>query len=263
MPTTYAHYRFGCDALQLLEGQPLAETIKKERAMFDWGVHGPDLCFYYHPARSNPVFRAGRYYHQMTGHRFFRQQADLLRKYVGQPDVSAPYIAYLLGVLCHYTLDRECHPYIAVKEQEGASHDAIEAHFDRLLIKKDGFTPNTFRPTGHLHPSERSAAIISEFYPEISSSEFLEAERGMLRILGMLSSPALPRTFFRCVASFRGADDMFMPLRDDHRYDETNTTLLDLYQSALGHYPELLSQLVRFIRSHEALGPEFDPTFSV
>lgn len=280
MPTTYAHYRFGCDVLHMLEGQQapsgsaatadrpsLADIIKKERELFDWGVHGPDLCFYYHPLRDNAVFRAGRYYHKKTGRQFFRQQAELLRKQTAHADEStdstAPYISYLLGVLCHYVLDRECHPYVAEKESDGFSHDGLEAYFDRFLIQQDGHIPNTYMPTGHLHVSERSAAVISDFYPEITPAEFLEAERGMLRILGLLNSPALARTFFRCAASVRGAGDKFIPLWDDPKYTGTNAELLELYDAALARYPEMLTQLISYIRNRTPLGPEFENTFSV
>ena len=261
MPTTYAHYRFGCDVLNLLEEQTLGDIIKKERPLFDWGVHGPDLCFYYHPLRGNAVFHTGRYYHRMTGHQFFRQQAELLRKYPGQTSDSAPYIAYLLGTLCHYMLDRECHPYVAEKEKDGVSHDAIESHFDRFLIAMDGKNPDNYRVTGHLHPSQHSAALISEFYPEVTPAEFLDAQNGMIRYLNLLVTPPLTRTFLRCAASLRGAGDMFRPLRGDARFDDSNDTLLRLYGDALERYPAMLKQLAEFVRSRTPLGPEFDHTF--
>ena len=51
MPSTYAHRRFGADVLQQLPAA-LQDQIGKNRALFDVGLHGPDLLFYYHAAKS-------------------------------------------------------------------------------------------------------------------------------------------------------------------------------------------------------------------
>ena len=45
MPSTYAHRRFGADVLQQLPAA-LQDQIGKNRALFDVGLHGPDLLFY-------------------------------------------------------------------------------------------------------------------------------------------------------------------------------------------------------------------------
>ena len=56
MPAFYAHYRFGCEALEIaaLESAPSAiQTLCREnRALFDIGLHGPDLFFFYRPGHS-------------------------------------------------------------------------------------------------------------------------------------------------------------------------------------------------------------------
>ena len=57
MPTTYAHYRFGCDVLAAMPTD-LREIVEKHRQLFDFGVHGPDLLFYdkpFPPLGSTPL----------------------------------------------------------------------------------------------------------------------------------------------------------------------------------------------------------------
>ena len=54
MPSTYAHRRFGADVLERLPAE-LQEKIAPYRELYDIGLHGPDLLFYYHAAKSNPV----------------------------------------------------------------------------------------------------------------------------------------------------------------------------------------------------------------
>ena len=69
MPSTYAHRRFGADVLQQLPAA-LQDQIGKNRALFDVGLHGPDLLFYYHAAKSNPVSALGNAMHEQPGRVF-------------------------------------------------------------------------------------------------------------------------------------------------------------------------------------------------
>ena len=117
MPTTYAHYRFGCDALHSLPAEA-QKIIAQNRDLFDFGVHGPDLLFYYMPLGKNHVNQMGYRSHERTGRDFFTQTAETVNT---AKDRNAA-LAYLYGVLCHFTLDRECHPYVARTEQTGVSH---------------------------------------------------------------------------------------------------------------------------------------------
>ena len=70
MPSTYAHRRFGADVLQQLPAA-LQDQIGKNRALFDVGLHGPDLLFYYHAAKSNTVSALGNAMHEQPGRVFF------------------------------------------------------------------------------------------------------------------------------------------------------------------------------------------------
>ena len=48
MPSTYAHYRFGQDVLKALPAK-YRDTLLQEEDLFNIGLHGPDLLFYYKP----------------------------------------------------------------------------------------------------------------------------------------------------------------------------------------------------------------------
>ena len=54
MPTTYAHYKFGKEVISALP-RPLRSTVENHRELFDIGLHGPDIPFYYHPMKRNTV----------------------------------------------------------------------------------------------------------------------------------------------------------------------------------------------------------------
>lgn len=48
MPSTYAHYRLGQEVLDNLTGG-IKSTILNHKELYDIGLHGPDILFYYKP----------------------------------------------------------------------------------------------------------------------------------------------------------------------------------------------------------------------
>ena len=58
MPAFYAHYRFGCDVLKQLP-EDIRSICTAHRGLFDIGLHGPDIYFFYRPVLPNKVNRIG------------------------------------------------------------------------------------------------------------------------------------------------------------------------------------------------------------
>ncbi len=166
MPATYAHYRFGHQVLSRLP-ESIRDVILSEEELFDAGLHGPDILFYYNPLEDNLVSIKGHEMHRESGMIFFKKAAKVLAEH----DDRA-HLAYVYGFLCHFALDRSCHGYIgkAVK-QRGVSHTEIEREFDRRLLVMDGYDPTARSLTDHLHGRSRNAAVISDFYPGISKRQ--------------------------------------------------------------------------------------------
>ena len=79
MPSTYAHRRFGADVLVQLPRE-LREKITPYRPLYDMGLHGPDLMFYYRALQSNPVNRLGNAMHEQPGAVFFERARGVIRK---------------------------------------------------------------------------------------------------------------------------------------------------------------------------------------
>ena len=48
MPAFYTHYRFGCDVLKQLP-EDIRSICTAHRGLFDIGLHGPDIYFFYRP----------------------------------------------------------------------------------------------------------------------------------------------------------------------------------------------------------------------
>ena len=58
MPSTYAHYTFGEWMLPLFPAK-IRALIQENRALYDIGLHGPDILFYYKALCSNEVNAVG------------------------------------------------------------------------------------------------------------------------------------------------------------------------------------------------------------
>ncbi len=187
MPAAYAHYRFGQAVLDCLPQSEQA-CIQAHRQLFDIGVHGPDILFYYRPVSSNPVSRLGNHIHTLPGTFWFPQMWEVVRQH---PE-SGAHRAFLYGFLCHYALDSACHGYINQVGRESAfSHSQLETELDRYFLIADGKNPMRFKPTGHLHPSEENATVIADFFPQLSAREVRESLRTMVVIenLWVASNP--------------------------------------------------------------------------
>lgn len=186
MPTTYAHYRLGRGVRKLLDGDE-RRIIEANIELFNIGLHGPDLLFYYKPLKSNAVNRLGHELHNRTGMEFFGPVINKLH----EVNNKAPYLAYMYGVICHFVLDVYCHGYIADKiAQSGISHAEIEAEFDRYLMVKDGLNPISFKPANHIVPSRYNAVIIAGVYSGIYPDEALAAIKGLKLYSNFLVSPS-------------------------------------------------------------------------
>ena len=58
MPSTYAHYKFGKTVLEQYPA-PLAKIVREHRQLYNIGLHGPDILFYYRALTNNPVNAVG------------------------------------------------------------------------------------------------------------------------------------------------------------------------------------------------------------
>ena len=259
MPTTYAHYRFGCDVLQQLPKQ-YRSVIEAHRHMFDFGVHGPDLLFYYKPLEKNPVNQKGYESHNRTGRDFFTEAMAVARE-ARHPESA---LSYLYGVLCHFALDRECHPYIGRKEKEQVSHSAIEASFDRFLMVRDGLDPVTHNCVAHLHPSKTSAAVIAPFYSPVTEQELFEAQKQMLFFLKALIAKGPKRAMLLAAMKVAGKPhlgDLFVPYTPNPKCVDSDLRIYHLYEGAVPLAVTLIEEFSAAMAGTGRLGHGFDHTF--
>lgn len=194
MPSTYAHYRMGRWVLRNLP-KPVCQKITPYRELYDIGLHGPDILFYYRPLAASCVSSAGYELHHCSGKDFFERAACAADRCT---DPQAGF-AYICGLLCHYALDSTCHGYINEYEKKrGITHAEIETEFDRCLLVSDGCDPLSQSLTDHIVPSAENAEIIAAFYDMVSPEEIRRSLSSMIRCSRLLLAPRQPKRAAVC-----------------------------------------------------------------
>ena len=89
MPSTYAHYVFGKRMLELFP-EDVSAVVRADRQLYDIGLHGPDILFYYHVLTNNKVNAVGFGTHARPAKEFFAPAKAAVEK------GGAPAFAYLV-----------------------------------------------------------------------------------------------------------------------------------------------------------------------
>ena len=94
MPSTYAHYRMGQEVIKQLS-DPVREIIMENKELYDIGLHGPDILFYYHPLKVDPVNSIGYRLHEHSGKFFFERAAKVIENSSRKKEE----LAYIFGFI--------------------------------------------------------------------------------------------------------------------------------------------------------------------
>lgn len=143
MPSFNAHYLFAKTNMDTIK-EIFSDMTVHEDAVY-YGTQGPDLMFFGRllpvmPGRS--LMDIGDKLHAACP----TTMVEVIRKYFREfPDDDIAK-SFLIGYMCHYALDRNCHPFVYGKEQmiwEDHKnwdrlwiHNVIEHNMDTYIIKK-------------------------------------------------------------------------------------------------------------------------------
>ena len=261
MPTTYTHYRFGDRCIAGLPAE-LQEAIYQFRGLYDIGVHGPDLFFYYHPLKGNPVSQYGSQLHQLPARTFFERAKPVWERCGGKKEM----LVYLLGFLSHFVLDSTCHGYVEeARKALGISHNKLEALFDAYMMKEDSQIPSRVNRGVSLKPTAHRAEVISRFF-DFPADIVLEAGKGQAAVMRLLYSPFGGKRRLLCflirLLHLPGSfDDLFVENEIPEEYEEAMSVLAELFAQAQEEYTELAENLIRYFLGMEKLSDRFDCNF--
>lgn len=262
MPSTYAHYKFGKTVLEQYPA-PLAKIVREHRQLYNIGLHGPDILFYYRALTNNPVNAVGFGMHAKSAREFF---APAKQAYAAAEDKGAA-LAYLLGFVCHFALDSACHGYIENKiAVSGVTHTEIESEFDRSLLLQDGREPLSAKLTYHIVPSEKNARVIAPFFAGVSAKQVQKALRSMLFYNGLLRAPHQPKRGFvrlclRLTGNFKEMHGMMLAKQPISPCEDSCLRLSKLMDKAVVRCVLLSENVAAYVKGEEELLPEFNKTF--
>ncbi len=256
MPANYAHYRFGVEMLGQIPGD-IRRTVNRFRRLYDVGLHGADIFFYYNPVAATKVGAMGERLHKQSGADFFTRICRGLRM---EPSEAGE--AYLYGLLTHYCLDSMLHPYILQTHKEGvADHVALEAELDRYLLEKDGKVPPCQQDmSNHMKLTAGECETVAKFYSGVKPAQVRTCLRNMALITKTLAMPdGKPRELVQKGIGFLSKENLgiMIPVEADPALAPHVEELLARYEKAKESFPELVLQLSAHMTYNGALGEDF------
>lgn len=168
MPASYTHYDFGQAVYKKLSKE-LKEVIDENKEAYNIGLNGPDILFYFKPLSKNAINNFGHEMHRQKASEFFNEA----KKHILENKEGIPYI---LGFICHFILDSNCHPEIdRAMEESGVSHGEIEAELDGRIMRGNNLNPQEVNAGAHIIATRKNAKIISSFYQTINEDDIYKS----------------------------------------------------------------------------------------
>ena len=254
MPSIYTHQKFGNEVMEQLPKE-LQDRLRLHWDVFSIGFQGPDIFFFYHPLSWGAVPQYGNQMHQKSGTEFFGRALEQYYQLPAGTEEEQRFRAavgsYLLGVLCHYTLDSTCHKFIDEVDASGVtSHAELEGDYDRRLIAREGRNPVKENLTGQFHPSWEAARAIAVLYPEMSAKIVKTALSSCVALQTLLRCPRDgKRNFLYGALKLLGKYDSFQPhimnKEPDPACQEAEDHLDELYAKALSRAVRLVTEMAK------------------
>ncbi len=250
MPAAYAHLYFGNRAEKLLPSE-FALAVNNYRDLYNIGLHGPDIFFYYKPFKSCYINRFGNEMHYISAKEFFHPVREI---YLESKNKDAT-LSYALGFLCHYALDSMCHSYIENKiKVSEIGHIELENEFDKYLLAKDGKEIKKTDLTAHIIPSKFNSEIIAEFFENINSQEVKKSLSSMKLCTSLLNSSGIKRKLVNMILSATGNKEMksyMVPVNVLEKSKDSSLRLEKLLLKALEKFSSLLNDFTVFLNGGE------------
>ena len=188
MPGFLTHYTFGTKVVEKLPDSYIKECINKYKKVYNLGLQGPDIFFYFIPYKLNKNLNLGSIMHRNKTKDFF---LIAINKAIKCKDIAKKevMIAYICGFYGHFTLDKNCHPYIYyksnymyTKKNYNEKHIKLESDIDYIYARKlfkAKYIDMNYQSTVKLNKREREvvASLINEvcnkLYDKIWINQFI------------------------------------------------------------------------------------------
>lgn len=245
MPALICHY---LHAQQVLRAYIQSGGAPVDKDAFLWGAQGPDFLYasFSLPKRRNLGLRKlGLRMHKENPLPLFRA----IREYTIQHPDDSTARSYFLGFLCHYSLDRICHPFVYAqiealrshypKVKDSFLHGQIETSLDIILLRYESETLPTEFNLKKAYPNnelvEKNIAslyvyVLQNVYQlEYSERDILRTEKYCRFLTGLQNDrTGLKKQFFCSLERKRGRfllSCLFRGVMEDDGFDYANILL--------------------------------------
>lgn len=262
MPALYAHDRFGTLVTREARGD-LKRIILKYNLQFRTGLQGPDPLFFYKAYSGNRVRRYGTYLHEVSAMPFFRRAVTVIRE-TGRDSME---YAYLLGYICHFVLDSECHPYVAeTMKVTGVGHLQVESEFEKYLLRFENHDPIRYPLSDMMADDQITAGAMDPFYPSITLKELHTSLRYYKFVKRLFHARSRTReritnAVLKLVGKYDDLKGLMHALEDIPACEESNQELARRLDHAVELAAEMLENFDDSVQTGTRLCPRFDRNF--
>lgn len=186
MPSLLTHYLFAGD---VFDTENESSFLVNNRDVFSLAAQGPDVLFFagiFPPQLDLKIakYRLGSRLHKENIFEFFEAMLTLMDDY---QDQSKEVIAsFILGFMCHYVLDRTCHPYVyyhsgvesknnSLSGKSKYHHSRLEALIDYKVRENHNFDYKTLKPKEVLIVDSKKLELVSSFFANATKKIFKDA----------------------------------------------------------------------------------------
>lgn len=264
MPCIYAHDTFGRQVKKRLPDD-MQQIIEHHEKEYLAGLQGPDFLFFYHPLLKTRTNQMGHWQHREPVYKFLQHLLPIIRR----EGTDSGVYAYVLGFICHFMLDSECHSFvIPLSKKPGYHHLAIENEFDRHLLRRDGHRPVTY-PMWKKVCCRKNVidAVFTAYKPlRLSRSEIREAWYGMKFFKWLLTSGrtlkrGLVRFCMLVTTQYEQLEGHMMSLFPKKYARKTNQSLQYIYDNAIPLTGEILEDFHSSVCTGKPLHERFRCNF--
>lgn len=246
MPACAAHYQFGQDVLSRLDAdlKSCALACKRE---YDIGLQGPDIFLFYKPYRKTGISDYGTRRHDQPAIRMFTP--ILVQRREGSV------LSYLMGLICHYTLDKFCHPYVYEHSRRPFDHQRMESSFDRHIMSFYGLTKARYL---YLPISGLDYKAMASLWPGITAGTIKKCVKAERRYTRLLDHKWILNALETAAKKPGEFTPMSLPDSVSGIQAEHVRHLNALYQKALGECPGMIRRAVDLMGTKLTGGQGFD-----
>ena len=258
MPAIYTHYCFG-EEMKKIYPAHLQSIIQEHLDLYEMGLHGPDIFFYYQIYHRNKLSQWGSLMHKKNAYDFFESSRHIIL----EKSHREAKIAYMLGFIAHFALDYECHSYIEKKiKTSHVSHSLIECEMDKYLLLQNQQKPLYTDLTKHLHPNIENAKVIQSFFPQFTIQQILSTLQSMKTYNRFLASHqpvirTLVKSFLFLSGKYENYRGLLMDAKVHPACQDSNLRLEKLMKKAIPHCLMLSENYYAYLTKNESLSHDF------